>query len=94
MAVLVDLVDDAAVAGAKPGVVRWCLDELDSGPDRNTRAKPGCEKSCALSIHEPITISVSQVDAFNLRYEMRVGGLGHAVDEVAPGRRIAPNSTA
>ena len=51
VAVLVDLVDDAAIAGAKPGVVPRILDELDPRSDCHTRPQPGGEKSCALGIH-------------------------------------------
>jgi len=52
VAVLVDLVDDAAIAGAQTGVVARVLDELDPRPDRHARPKPGGEKPCALGIHE------------------------------------------
>lgn len=50
-AVLVDLVDDAAIAGAETRVVARSLDELDPRADRDTGSEPCGEKSCALGIH-------------------------------------------
>ena len=50
-ALLVDLVDDAAIAGAQSRVVARSLDELDPGSDRDAGADPSCEKSCSLCVH-------------------------------------------
>ena len=50
-AVLVDLVDDAAIAGTQARVVARILDELDPRSDRHAGPKPGSEKPCALGIH-------------------------------------------
>ena len=43
-AVLVDLVDDAAIAGAQAGIVTRSLDELDPRSDCHTGPQPGGEK--------------------------------------------------
>lgn len=50
-AVLVDLVDDAAIAGTQAGVVARVLDELDPRTDSDTRPKSGSEEPCTLGIH-------------------------------------------
>jgi hypothetical protein len=50
-ALLVDLVDDAAVAGVQAGGVMRRLDELDPRADGHPGANPSCEESCTLRIH-------------------------------------------
>jgi len=50
-ALLVDLVDDAAIAGTQSGVVPRILDELDPRSDCHAGPQPGGEKPCALGIH-------------------------------------------
>ena len=50
-ALLVDLVDDAAIAGTQAGVVPRILDELDPRSNSHAGPQPGGEKPCALGIH-------------------------------------------
>ena len=89
--VLVDLRDDATVAGAQARVVTRGCDQLDSRPNRHAGADPCCEKSCPLRVH---TRGIG-FDGLGL-YPPQPGDgrRGHRIGEVAWGRRIAPNSTA
>ena len=50
-ALLVDLVDDAAIASTQAGVIPRILYELDPRSDRHAGPQPGGEKPCALGIH-------------------------------------------
>ena len=50
-ALLVDLVDDAAITGAQARVVMRGLDELDPRPDCDSGADPSREEPCALRVH-------------------------------------------
>ena len=91
MALLVDLVDDAPIAGAQSRIVTGILDELDPRTDGDAGTDPCCEKSCPLCVH---TRGIG-FDGLGL-YPPRPSDCRrhHRVGEVAWGRRIAPNSTA
>ncbi len=92
VAVLVDLTDDTAIAGAQARVVARRLDELDPRPDRDTGPDPSREKPCTLRIHTS-DIGFTGSDLYPPR-ESDLGRSRAGVGEVAPSRRIAPNSTA
>ena len=49
--VLVDLRNDATIAGTQAGVVTRGCDQLDSRTNRHTCADPCREKSCPLRVH-------------------------------------------
>ena len=91
MALLVDLVDDATIAGAQPRIIAGVLDELDPRANGNAGADPCCEKSCPLCVH---TRSIG-FDGLGLYPPQPSDGRRrHRIGEVARGRRIVPNSTA
>ena len=92
MAVFVDLVHDAAIAGAEARVVTRSLDQLDPRTYRHTRTNAGGEKSGSLRVH---TRHIGFCDRTLYPPPKEGHGRTHQrIGEVASGRRIAPNSTA
>jgi hypothetical protein len=92
VAAVVDVADNASVASAEPGVVTDVADELDSRSDRDAGSDPSRKELRAVGVHDVhIGFDAQELDPF-------VGKLWgrrpYRSDEVAGGRRTAPNSTA
>jgi hypothetical protein len=49
---LVDLADNAAVAGAEPGVLTQVADELDPCSDRYAGSDPSRKELCTVGVHD------------------------------------------
>ena len=88
---LVDLVDDAPVAGVQAGLVTRRLDELDPRTDGHPGTNPSCEESCTLRIH--MTHIGFEGDELYPLDRVTAGVVG-APQKSRRSRRIVPNSTA
>jgi len=89
---IVDLVDDAPVSGAEPGVLAGVADELDPHPDRHSGSDAGGEKFGTLRVHGwHIGFEAWML---NPPSEGSHGRRAFEPGEDAVRRRIVPNSTA
>ncbi len=90
---LVDVVDDAAIAGTEAGGSVGVGHELDSRSDRDARLDAGREETCAGGVHDGVIgFDLADLDPLSQKYFR--GRRHSATSEGAVRRRTAPKSTA